>query len=100
MICGPVTAELLAGVNDGRRIELWRMLASLTWIELGPDDWRRVGQVSADLRRSGGRVPLIDVAIAIAAVAADAHLWTRDSDFDRIAEVLPELRRWATRSGP
>jgi predicted nucleic acid-binding protein len=45
--------------------------------------------VLAELRDRGLHVPLTDVEIAVAAEAANASLWTRDSDFQRIADVLP-----------
>ena len=37
-------------------------------------------------------VPLTDVEIDVAAVAAGAQVWTRDADFHRIASVLEELQ--------
>ena len=37
-------------------------------------------------------MPLIDLLIAVAAVRADASLWTRDTDFERVAGVLPDLK--------
>lgn len=93
VLCGPVVAELLAGVAEARRSELWQLLAGLPWADLGRPEWRRVGDVAAAVRRSGTSVALTDIEIAVAAVAVDAHLWSRDSDFDRIAAVLPDLRR-------
>jgi len=94
-VCGPVVAELLAGVVATRRDELWQLLAGLPWADLGRPEWRRVGDVAGAMRRSGTTVALTDVEIAVAAVTAGAELWSRDSDFDRIAGVLPELRRVA-----
>lgn len=93
VLCGPVAAELLSGIAETGREELWQLLAGLRWAELGRAEWRRVGDVAAALRRSGTTVALTDIEIAVAAVGADALLWSRDSDFDRVAGALPDLRR-------
>lgn len=94
-VCGPVVAELMAGVVKERQLELWQLLAGLEWCHLGPPQWRRVGEVASALRRAGRSAALTDVEIAVAAADHGAWVWTRDSDFDRIASVLPELRRFA-----
>lgn len=91
LMCGPVIAELLAGTDPDDREELWLALGSLPWADLDRPAWRRVGEVAGDLRRRGTSVPLTDVAIAVAAEMAEAELWSRDGDFERIREVLPEL---------
>ena len=91
VVCGPVLAELLAGTPTERRDELWHALEALPWAELDRHAWRRVGEVAHDLRAAGASVALTDQAIAVAAVSADASVWTRDEDFDRIHTVLPEL---------
>lgn len=92
VLCGPVAAELLAGVADSGRDELWQLLAGLSWAELGREEWRRVGDVAAAVRRAGTTVALADIEIAVAAAAADAVLWSPDSDFARVEAVLPSLR--------
>ena len=94
VVCGPVVAELLAGVAAGRRDELWKLLGGLPWADLGRAEWRRVGDLAASLRSSGTSVALTDVEIAVAAVTAGARLWARDSDFDRLGAVLDELTRF------
>ncbi len=91
VVCGPVLAELLAGTPAERRDELWHALEALPWAELDRHAWRCVGEVAHDLRAAGASVALTDLAIAVAAVSADASVWTRDDDFDRIRTVLPEL---------
>ena len=61
-----------------------------------------IEDVSAELRRRdrqavrsrGSTTALTDIEIAISATAADAELWSFDSDFDRIAEALPGLHRF------
>lgn len=95
VVCGPVVAELLAGVAAGRRDELWQLLAGLPWANLGRAEWRRVGELAAPLRHSGTSVALTDIEIAVAAVSAGARLWSRHSGFDRIADTFGELTRFA-----
>lgn len=92
MTCGPVAAELLTGV---RRIEdredLWDRLIAIRWAAIDAAHWRSAGEAAAHLRASGRSVPLTDVVIAVAAARARATLWTYDSDFDRLAEVVTDL---------
>ena len=92
VICGPILAELLAGVAPAQRNELWLALASLPYVELGRDAWAQAGELARELRSAGTTVPLLDVLIAIAAVRAEASLWTRDTDFERVAGIVPDLR--------
>ena len=94
VICGPIAAELLAGTISRQRGELWSLLNGLDWFDLGRSQWRRTGEVAAVLRERGATVPLADVGIAVTAVEANASLWTRDKDFDRLSQVLPELKRF------
>jgi len=95
VVCGPVVAELLAGVVGGRRHELWQLLGGLPWADLGRAEWRRVGDLASSLRSSGTSIALTDIEIAVAAATAGARLWSRDSDFDHIGAVLDELTRFA-----
>ncbi len=91
-ICGPIIAELLAGVSAAQRDELWLALASLPYAELGRDAWALAGDLACELRSTGRTVPLVDLLVAIAAVRSDAALWTRDKDFERVRGVLPDLQ--------
>jgi predicted nucleic acid-binding protein len=94
LVCGPVAAELLAGAGGAQRVELWELFAGLSWAPLGFPQWRKVGEVAATLRERGTRVPLTDIEIAVAAVDSEAALWSWDADFDRVGEVLGDLRRF------
>ncbi len=84
-------AELLAGTPPDRQEELWILLSSLPWADLDTFGWREAGVVAGSLRRSGRAVPLTDVVIAVSARRARSVLWTRNTGFDRIVEVLPAL---------
>lgn len=94
VVCGPVMAELLAGARPSDRADLWVLFQGLPWTPLEVKEWLRVGEVAAALRERGLTVALTDVEIAVSAASAGAGLWTRDSDFERISRVLPELQRY------
>lgn len=91
-MCGPVVAELLAGVTSADRGRLWVLLTGLPWADLGPVQWQSVGETAARLRERGETVALTDIEIAIAAIDSSARLWTRDWDFKRVRAVLPALQ--------
>ena len=91
LICGPVAAELLAGTSPRDRDRLAESLLGLEWVDLGRSEWLAVGRLAAELRMGGATVPLTDVEIAVAAIAAEAELATSDSDFDRIAAADSRL---------
>jgi predicted nucleic acid-binding protein len=90
--CGPVIAELLAGARGPQRDQLAEQLGAQPWVELRRSDWLTIGHTAGQLRERGQTTPLIDIQIAVCAVDADAELWTRDSDFERVAEALDGLR--------
>ena len=92
LMCGPVIAEVLAGTAPEQREETWLALGNLPWAELDQLAWRQVGEVVYELRRRGVSLPLTDVVISVAAMNAEAEVWTRDEDFSRIREALPDLR--------
>ena len=90
-VCGPVMAELLVGTSPEDRDDLWLAVGSLPWVDLDQVAWREVGELGYALRRLGTSVPLVDVAIAVAALSSEAELWTRDTDFARIQGAAPNL---------
>lgn len=89
--CGPVAAEVLAGLEGETAERMWATLHSLPWIATPPGLWREVGAAAYRLRRAGNALPLTDLVIAVAAARAEHALWSFDSDFERIRTVLPEL---------
>lgn len=95
--CGPVAAELRIGDRSPVG-ELSAIMSDLAWSDLGRAEWRRVGEVGAQLRQAGESVRLTDISIAVAAASAGAPLWSLDQDFARIADVMPELRLYDDRS--
>lgn len=91
MMCGPVLAELVAGVPSERRSDYALRLRALPWSGLDRDGWLRAGLVRGDLRRSGVTASLIDALIAVTAAQAGASLWTADAAHERITAAMSDL---------
>lgn len=85
-------AELLAGTSPSQREVVATALGGLPWAGIEHSAWMQAGELAQELRQRGGSVPLMDLVIAVAAVRADASLWTEDRDFQRVKTVLPGLR--------
>jgi predicted nucleic acid-binding protein len=91
LMCGTVSAELLAGLPPDRRSAFWVRWQALPWADLQRASWLRVGVLAGDLRRRGATVPLTDIVIAVAAAGAGAALWSADADFERLTGVMEDL---------
>jgi predicted nucleic acid-binding protein len=91
VMCGPVLAELVAGVPRERRSDYALRLRALPWSGLDRDGWLRAGLVRGDLRRGGYTASLIEVAIAVSAVQAGAALWTGDAAHEHVATAMGDL---------
>jgi predicted nucleic acid-binding protein len=91
LMCGPVAAELLAGLPPDRRTPFWVRWQALPWAELQRSSWLRVGVLAGDLRRRGATVSLTDIVIAVAAAGAGAAVWSADADFERLTGVMEDL---------
>ena len=92
LTCGPIVSELLTGTAERDRERLGSTLRALDWVDLDRAEWIAAGELAAKLRAGGETVPLTDVTIAVAAVAAGAELLSADSDFERIARYERRLR--------
>ena len=91
LMCGPVAAESLTGLERAERMQFWEQdLSSMAWADIARSDWFVAGDVRAELRARGVQVSLADVLIASAALDR-ATFWTRDRGFDEIAKVLDGL---------
>jgi len=89
-VCGPIVAEVLSGTRT--RSDFVRVKDAFEGLALLPDPvdaWPRVGEARFALARRGTQAALIDVLIALTAAEAGHALLTRDSDFRRIAAVIP-----------
>jgi len=89
--CGPVVAELTAGVEGEVAERMWGTLSSLPWAELDAAGWHEAGIVAGRLRRGGETLPLTDLAIAVAASRAGHAVWSFGDDFGRIRGALEDL---------
>lgn len=89
--CGPIMAELLAGLTGEAAQQIEKMLLSIPWVDLPPGAWQDIGAVARRLRQAGQALPLTDLTIAVAAARAGHPLWTFDSDFERIRQALDGL---------
>jgi predicted nucleic acid-binding protein len=90
-LCGPVFAELLAGVRTDADAEALRDLMGLRFVDVTRPAWKRCGDVARALRGLGERVPLLDVLIGVACAQARISLWTRDQHFAKLRGAIPEL---------
>lgn len=95
VMCGPVLAELVAGLSESDEVRVRPRLEALPWVALSLGAWSRVGEVSRTMRSSGTPVALTDIEIAVAAVEAGADLWSFDADFERLAQAVPDLILYA-----
>jgi tRNA(fMet)-specific endonuclease VapC len=89
-VCGPIVAEVLSGTKT--RADFAHVKAAFEGLALLPDPfdaWPRVGEARFALARRGIQAAIIDVLIALTAAEAGHALLTRDSDFRRIAVVIP-----------
>jgi predicted nucleic acid-binding protein len=89
-VCGPVVAEILSGARSRREFETLR--SAFEGVDLLPDppeSWSRIAETRFALARRGTQAALVDLLIALTAAEAGHTLLTRDSDFERIAAVLP-----------
>jgi len=92
-ICGVVRAELLCGARDPRhRAILSTLLATFHQVPIPESLWDIVGDNLAALRSNGITVPFPDVVIATIAIENDLELWTRDTHFPMMQNVLPKLK--------
>lgn len=92
-VCGPVRAELRRGIRN--RLEREKVLSLLEGCSdlSQPDDlWNEAGDLGALLGAKGATVKTLDLLIATYALAHDATLLTRDSDFRTMHRLGIPLR--------
>ena len=88
-ITGPVITELLQGVKTENELKLLSdHINALSYLECGINEWKKAGQISFKLRKSGFKIPLTDIIIATVAMNNNACIFTLDSHFKQIPEVL------------
>ena len=85
---GPIITELLQGVKTEKELKLLSdHVDALSYLECGINDWKKAGQISFMLRKSGHTVPVSDVIIAVVAINNGAYVYTLDNHFKQIPEV-------------
>lgn len=94
-----VVGELEYGFRHGRRyrenrdqLEVFLAEGYVDFLTVTRDITLLYGRISAELRRSGQRIPTNDAWIAAHAAEHDAELWTRDRHFDSVSSI--DIRNW------
>lgn len=107
-ITGVIKIELLSGCRTEQEAKkLSERLKGIASISLREEDFEQAAEAAFRLRRSGETTPVPDLLIALAASVSGNTLVHADSDFERIATVLPfqrmnlveEVDEWRTQSG-
>ena len=95
-ICPPVYQEVLQGARDTAEFnKLKSYFDSLPCYELthGLESHARAARLNLRCRKAGVTVRgTIDLLIAQTAIENDLFLFHHDTDFNRMAEVIPELQ--------
>ena len=85
---GIVLQELLSGTRSSvQRRRLEEILEGFEVRTASIEDHRLAATIRDDCRRSGVAAAAVDCLIAAQTIRADAHLFTLDRDFDRIAAI-------------
>jgi predicted nucleic acid-binding protein len=90
--CPPVRMELAVDQDDLRRRRLLRTYDGFLSAGIVSDDFDLAAEVYRMAQRRGHTIrSQLDCVIAAIALRAEATLVHNDVDFDRIAEVIPDL---------
>ena len=89
-VTGPITAEVLSGARSSAQYgRLKELFDGLSWV---PDPvllWSRVAEYRFALARDGFQASLINLTVAVSALAGGHRVLTRDRGFERICKVVP-----------
>ncbi|MEI7998825.1 MAG: PIN domain-containing protein [Candidatus Omnitrophota bacterium] len=89
-ICGPVRAEVLSGarsLEDFRKFSNW--FEGLPYLSVSDEKvWERIAESRFKLARKGIQQNLVDLLIAWIAYEHDVPVWSLDTDFEGIIEVV------------
>jgi predicted nucleic acid-binding protein len=92
-VCGVTRAEILAGAHSANdRARLITILDGFQQVATPEAMWDQIGDLQAQLRAAGVTVPLSDSVLAAIAISLDIDFWARDSDFDNMQAVLPQMK--------
>jgi predicted nucleic acid-binding protein len=96
-ILGPIRQEVLSGIREARQFaHLAERMRAFPDVALREQDYEYAAEISNRLRTSGIAASPIDALIAGAAIRRNWPVFTRDSDFPRLASVLPlRIHAWS-----
>jgi len=98
-VCRVTRAEVLSGVRGANdRVKLLTILDGFQQVGIPEAMWDAVGDLQSQLRAGGITVPLADATLAAIALALDAEIWARDTDFANMQRIVPALKLF--REGP
>ena len=93
LVTDMVRLEVLVGAKSSKEFDQFRQdFDALRCLDTTAHVWRQAEDISCKLGRRGLPVPSPDLLIASVAVSYDVSLWHADKDFERIKQVMPELR--------
>lgn len=88
--CGVIVAELLQGCRTQKEQGVIRdHFASLHYLSWPEPSWVALGEMSAELRRHGLTIPIMDLMITWLAINQGSIVLHRDKHFDLMARHLP-----------
>jgi predicted nucleic acid-binding protein len=96
-ILGPIRQEVLSGIREAPQVErVAERLRAFPDVPLREQDYEYAAEISNRLRTSGLAASPVDALIAGAAIRRNWAVFTRDSDFPRLASVLPlRIHAWS-----
>lgn len=90
-LIGPILAEVLMGFRrDDQAQWIASRLRLAHYVELSESDWEAAASLGRQLSANGHKLPLTDLALAVAAQRLDAAIYSTDPHFD----VIPALKRY------
>ena len=97
-----VRLEVIAGARSLEEFKGFRSdFEALRCLATTPREWLRAEELTFILHRRGLHVPATDLLIAAVALGHRIPLWHADRDFERIRQVMPELKtHWHPRHTP
>jgi len=95
--CYVVKAELIHGAKSVfEKKKIADALNELTLLPINDEVWEYVGEILYKLKKKGITVPFQDALITAVCIKHKCQLWTLDSHFFKMREVLKELMLFQT----
>lgn len=91
-VCGVIKTELLRGCHSKKEFEkIQNALDCFEYLSFDEKDWIEVSKIFIELKRCGLSVPFQDGIIAYIAKKYKCKIWTNDSHFKLIKNIIPEI---------